>query len=162
MDEYQSPLPLPDEHMRMLGIIATHWEWVEHLLGIAVAEVMEHDPDRVAVLTANIGFHQKCDVILAYARHFQEVDPPEWSKFTRTMETLRVAYGARNKFIHAKWKLENGHIRRTEIRTRGGKFTITDDPTPITELNAVAQQIVDAGEAFIRLVQPYGILRPKP
>jgi hypothetical protein len=159
MDKYQSPLPLPGEHMRMLGIIATHWEWVEHLLSNAVAEVMEHDPDRVAILTANIGFHPKCDIILAYARHFQETDPAEWSKFTKTLQTLRDAYAARNKFIHAKWKLADGHIRRTEVRTRGGKFTIADDPTPISELNAAAQQIVDAGEAFIELVQPYGIFR---
>ena len=62
--------------------------------------------------------------------------------------------------VVAKWKLANeSEIRRTEVRTRGGKFSIPDDPTPIAELNAAAQQIVDAGEAFIALVQSYGILR---
>ena len=76
MDRYHSPFPLPDEHMRMLGIIATQWEWVEQLLGNAIAEIMEHKPDRVAILTANVGFHQKCDILKAYARTFQEDDPP--------------------------------------------------------------------------------------
>jgi len=142
MDKYQSTFAYPDEHMRLLGIIAAHWETVEHLLGIAVAQVMEHEPGRVAILTANIGFHQKCDIILAYARHFKETDQPEWSKFNQTITTLKDAYSARNKFIHAKWHVVDGQIRRTEVRTRGGKFTIADEPTPISEMNAVAQQII--------------------
>jgi hypothetical protein len=163
MDQYRSPLPLPDEHMRLLGIIATHWEWVELILSKAVAEVMEHDPNRVAILTANIGFHDKCDIILAYARFLRETDPDEWTKFTTTLKTLRDAYAVRNKFIHAKWKLVNdSEIRRTEVRTRGGKFSIVDEPTPTTELSAAAQQIVDAGESFIALVQSYGILATQP
>lgn len=159
MDRYESPFSLPDEHMRLLGIIAAHWETVDYFLGRVVAGVMEHDYDRVALLVANIGFQQKCDLILAYARHFQKTDPPEWSKFTKVIETLRDAYSTRNKFIHAKWKMADGEIRRTEVRTRGGRFTIADEPTPISELNAAAQQIIDAGEAFVRLVEPYGIFR---
>src|SRR5215831_7411266 len=105
MDRYHSPFPLPDEHMRMLGIIATQWEWVEQLLGNAIAEIMEHKPDRVAILTANVGFHQKCDILKAYARTFQEDDPPAWSRFNQTITMLKDAYSARNRFIHAKWQL---------------------------------------------------------
>jgi hypothetical protein len=157
MDQYKSPLEFPDEHMRLLGIIAAHWESVDYLLGRAIAGAMDYDYGMVALLLANIGFHQKCDLLLAYARHFQTTDPAEWSKFTKTIEALRDAYSARNKFIHAKWKMVDGEIRRTEVRTRGGKFTIADDPAPISELSATAQQIFEAGEAFVRLVMPYGI-----
>ena len=42
--------------MRMLGIIATQWEWVEQLLGNAIAEIMEHKPDRVATRRKAKGF----------------------------------------------------------------------------------------------------------
>ena len=51
----------------------------------------------------------------------------------------------------------DGEIRRTEVRTRGGKFSIADDSAPISELNAAAHQIIEAGEAFVKLVEPYGI-----
>jgi hypothetical protein len=159
MDRYQSPIAsLPDEHMRMVGIISTHWEWIELILERAVAETMLHEPDRVAALTANVGFHQKCDIILAYANHFKADDAVQWKLFTKTIETLRNAYSVRNKFVHAKWKMVGDQINRTEILTRGGKFTITDEPCPIQELNLAAQQIADAGVAFVKLVQPFGVL----
>ena len=100
MTKYQSPIAaLPDEHMRMVGIISTHWEWVELILERAVAKVMEHDPNRVAALTTNIGFHQKCDLILAHARVFQQNDPPKWRVFTDCIESLRNAYAARNQIF---------------------------------------------------------------
>jgi hypothetical protein len=159
MDRYESPFAFPDEHMRLLGIIAAHWELNEYLLGVAIAGVMQQDYGAVAVLLANVGFQQKCDLLLAYARHFQTTDPAEWSKFTKTIDALRDAYSTRNRFIHAKWKMVEGEIRRTEVRTRGGKFTIADDPAPISELNAAAQQIIEAGEAFVKLVEPYGIFQ---
>lgn len=159
MDRYQSPVcDLPDEHMRMVGIISTHWEWIEILLERAVAEIMMHDPDRVAALTTNVSFHPKCDIVLAYARHFEAPEPEQWKLFTKTMTQLKEAYSSRNKFVHAKWKMIGSQINRTEIRTKGGRFTITDEPCDIQELNAAAQQIADAGQALISLLAPFGIL----
>jgi hypothetical protein len=40
MANYQSRFPLSDEHMRLVGIIAAHWEHVDLILQRAVAEVM--------------------------------------------------------------------------------------------------------------------------
>jgi hypothetical protein len=158
--KYQSPIAaLPDEHMRMVGIISTHWEWVELILERAVAEVMEHDPNRVAALTTNIGFHQKCDLILAHARVFQQNDPPKWRAFTNCIESLRSAYAARNQNIHAKWKMLDGQIYLTEVRTRGGKFTIIDEPWDIQKMNETADQIAAAGEEFVKLMRSLGLLQ---
>jgi hypothetical protein len=161
MDRYKSPIAdLPDDHMRMVGIISTHWEWIEVMMERAVAEVMQHQPARVQILTANINFHTKCDIILAYARHFQKEDPEQWKKFTTTIEGLKNAYSERNKYVHAKWKMVGSQINLTQVRTSGGKFSLIDEPCPIEDLNKVAHQIVEAGEAFVTLVQPFGLLQP--
>jgi hypothetical protein len=43
MDNYRSPFEyLPDEHMRLVGIIAFHWETVDLTKQRAIAEVMNH------------------------------------------------------------------------------------------------------------------------
>jgi hypothetical protein len=76
MAKYQSPIgDTPDEHMRLVGIIALHWEWVEILLERAIADIMEHDFNRIALLTNNISFGDKCDLVLTYARVFEEPEP---------------------------------------------------------------------------------------
>jgi hypothetical protein len=52
MAKYQSPFgDIPDEYMRLVGIIAAHWERVELLLELAIARITQHEFHRVALLT---------------------------------------------------------------------------------------------------------------
>ena len=145
--------------MRMVGIIAAHWEWIEAILERSVAEIMEHDPNRVAVLTVNISFHPKCDIILAHARAFEKAGPPQWSAFTTAITRLKNAYTARNRFVHAKWKMEGNQIFITDVRTKGGRITIVNELCPIEDLNLAAQQIIIAGEMFCTIMQSCGLLQ---
>ena len=41
MPKYESPMPLSDDHMRLIGIIAAHWEAVDVTLQRAISEIME-------------------------------------------------------------------------------------------------------------------------
>ncbi len=73
MPKYESPLSLSDEHMRLIGIIAAHWEAIDITLQQALAEVMELEFDRVALLIRHIGFGNKINLLMIYARRaFQE------------------------------------------------------------------------------------------
>jgi hypothetical protein len=92
MTKYQSPIPLPDEHMRLLGIIAAHWEWIELILERAIAEVMEHKWSRVRLLTVDIGFRSKCDLLKVYARPFETEEPASWQEFNKIIKGLEEAY----------------------------------------------------------------------
>lgn len=76
--------------MRLLGIISAHWEWLEMVLERAIAEIMEQKYSRVALLTGNIGFYAKCDLILVYARVFEKENPDTWKVFTLTVKSLSV------------------------------------------------------------------------
>ena len=161
MKKYQSPRPLPDEHMRLVGIISAHWEWVELILERAVAEVMQHQPHRVALLTSSISFHTKCDLLMIYARALEPYDPPGWKEFTAMMVDLKNAYSARNKFIHAKWimKPPAADPYRIDVVTKGGKLTLIDEPTSTNELAQAAQEIFDAGERLTKWGRDQGILQ---
>ena len=57
MPNYRSPFPAlsdSDEHMRLVGIISAHWEFLDVTIQRALAEVMMHDYGRIAQLTENI------------------------------------------------------------------------------------------------------------
>jgi hypothetical protein len=96
MPKYQSPIgDTPDEHMGLVGIIALHWEWVEFQLERAIADTMGHELSHIALLTNNISFGNKCDLILTYARVFEEAEPEIWKRFTKSIERLRKAYTGR-------------------------------------------------------------------
>ena len=165
MDKYVSPYPLPDEHMRMVGIIAAHWEHLELMLERAVAETSDHAFPRVAMLTANLGFRSKCDILMAHARVFQTGNEVIWKDFTSILEEIKNAYTARNTYVHAKWKSKDpnklGHsIHRVSGRTTGGRFTVVDESVPIEDMYRAAHQIHTAAERFVGFCQTFGLLQP--
>jgi hypothetical protein len=161
MANYRSPSPiLPDEHMRLVGIIAAHWEFLDIVLQRALAEVMEHDHTRVALLTESIPFRSKSEILMAYARHLKEQDPEMWDEFTRFHSDLLTAYGLRNRYVHARWK-QGDHPDlpiRVVARTSGGRFTIADEETCICEMEDAAQFIYDTGNRLTAFFQQFGLL----
>jgi hypothetical protein len=162
---YKSPMELPDDHMRLVGIISAHWEWVELILERAIAEIMEHKFSRVALLTNEISFSSKCDLVLVYARVYEDADPETWKLFTLAIKGLRDAYSLRNAFVHAQWKRDatSKVWGKAVVRTKGGKLTISDEPVPIEDLEAAATAIWDAGNGFTVLCQMHGVLlQPSP
>ena len=160
MEPYKNPHNIPDEHMRMVGIIAAQWEFIELTLERTIAEIMELDIDRVGVLTTNLGFQTKCDIILLHARPLKETDKPTWNRFTKAYEGLKKAQEIRSKFVHAVWHPgENDIPIRNAVLTTGKKLTLDEEPTPIDELYVAAETIWENGEAFRRLMQEFGLLQ---
>ena len=158
---YQSPISLPDEHMRLVGIIAAHWEHLDLILQRAVAEVMNLSPTRVALLTANISVINKCDLLTVYARPLKEINESDWKTFNQIMIDIKSSYAARNRYIHAAWEGRDGTLYRHEIRTTGGKLAQTDVPVETSELGFAAQQIIETGSRFAVWMQDHGLLQPQ-
>ena len=100
---------------------------------------------------------------MIYARRaFQEEDHKEfWTEFNSLIVDIRKANELRNTYVHSSWLA--GRSPEMPIRSvfdiRGGKLTIVEEPTPITELESVAEQIHEAGETFIRFLQKFGLLQ---
>jgi len=164
MTRYEPPIALPDEHMRMVGVISAQWEWIEIVMEKVVAEVMTLKHAQVGLLTTNLSFRVKCDLIKIYARPLEETDPASWRRFTKAIESLTKAHTARNTYIHAKWKISEatGKIGRSSVRTASGKLALIDEEVKIEDMEAAAKLIWDAALEFGELVQSFGILRPSP
>ena len=160
MKPYKNPINIPDEHMRMVGIIAAQWEWIELTLERTITEIMGLDINRVGVLTTNLGFQTKCDIILLHVRPAKESDNPTWRRFTKVYEGLKEAQKLRSKFVHAIWEPgENDIPIRNAVTTTGKKLTVDEQPTPIEELYEVAETIWKNGEEFASLMQEFDLLQ---
>jgi hypothetical protein len=158
MPKYVSPFHLPDEHMRLVGIIAAHWEVFDVILQKSVAEVMSLKFDDVTMLTEGLSATAKFDIILGHAR---QLPKDEWKRFEKAITRTKKAYSARNAYVHSKWVVEAGEPlpKRVSLRTRGGKIVKVDEAVEISELERTAQEIHDAGEQFTLLFQEYGLLK---
>jgi hypothetical protein len=112
------------------------------------------------LLTENLSPIVKMDLLTAHAR--QALPEEELKAFNKVMGLIQAAYGIRNRYVHAKWD-ENGADPskpwQISIRTRGGKISIVQKLTPIEDLETAAAQIWDAGEAFGKELQKYGMLK---
>ena len=167
MDRYKHPLDLPDEHMRMIGIISSQWEYIEAVLERAVAEIMQLDRHRIAILTTNLSFQAKCDILLLHARPLSDTGDPDhkakWKKFTSVCEEMRKAYLLRCKFVHAKWMLDQNAPdeppRMHIVQTNQGKLTALDNPVPIEVMYEAAQSIWQSGEKFSKLLGEFDLLQ---
>ncbi|WP_157100301.1 hypothetical protein [Rhodoplanes sp. Z2-YC6860] len=158
--KYESPMGIPDDIARLVGIIAAHMEWIELLLERAIAEIQEHDFYRIALLTNEVSLSSECDLILGYARVFEDKHQDIWKQFTGAIKQIRDAYSRRNEFVHAQWKRDKDTQKwgRAIVRIKGGKFTLSDEEIDIKELEAAANQIWNAGENFVKVLQDRGIL----
>lgn len=159
MTKYQSPFKLPDEHMRLVGVTAAHWECLNLVLERIVAFVTMNEFRRVAVLTRNVPFGTKIDLILAYARPYQSSNPVLWKEFNDAIQQLRHANNIRNEYVHATWVVEKeGELpKRWKLSTKNGKLIDDYAEVKIDELEKAAQFIYDAGEAITKPMLKVGM-----
>jgi hypothetical protein len=161
MSGYRSPFPfLADEHMRLVGIIAFHWETIDLTMQRVIAEVMGFTLGQVGLFTDNISFRTKQDMLMSYARHLQTEAPELWQEFTQAMEAVKKANTLRNTYVHAKWHdgPQPGTPTRTAVHTRDGRFTLVDEPVPIADLEKAADDIFKAGEKLLTFFQKFDVM----
>jgi hypothetical protein len=158
---YGSPIhALASEHMRLVGIIAAHWEFLDVVLQRTLAEIMGHDHHQLALLTENVPFRAKRELLMAYARSLEDSEPDLWKEFTQIDRDLLAAYGLRNKYVHARWK--EGEIHELPIRVvtriNGGRFTFADERTCICHLEDAARAIWETGARLTKFFQKFDLL----
>lgn len=161
MDKYQSPVGLPDEHARLVGIISAHWEYVEEGLNHLLASIMMKPLVEVNFLIRNINFGRKHDLIMAYSRVFEKPKPEVFEQITSGLAALWKAHNLRNKYVHASWVLKDGAWSFPEIKTKG-TFKVYDETPTTAQMAADAQFIWDAGDSLLMLFHNLGLPLPWP
>ena len=159
MKKYQSPFNFPDEHMRLVGIIAAHSECLNLIIEKAVAYVTMNKQSQVQLLTSHLGLSQKLDILTAYFQQFRGSDDGQWKESVEVFKTIRKAIDLRNEFVHARWLMEEPAIapHRLVIRIKSGKLIEKFEKVEHQQLEDVADFIHNTGEKLTQLLLKIGI-----
>jgi hypothetical protein len=163
MTEQEYPLGMPKEYYLMIGVISAQWETIEQLLEDTVADMLGIRRASVGLLTPNIGFRSKIEIILAVGRKaFEETLPINWKHLKKSLERIQKAYLLRNTYVHARWVEPNGDVAvRRVVRTDSGRATIDLVPTNIHEMADAVSEILATREEFARLLETFGVANEK-
>lgn len=159
MKKYQSPFNLPDEHMRLVGIIAAHSEFLNLIIEKAVAFVTMNKQSQVQLLTSHLGLSQKLDILTAYFQQYRGRDDGQWKESVEVFEAIRKASALRDEFVHARWLMEEQAIAplRLVIRIKSGKLIEKSEKIEHQQLEDAADFIHKTGEKLTKLLLKIGI-----
>ena len=157
--------------MRLVGIIAAHWEYCDALWDRVVQEILDLKGARIVLLTQAMGLESKIDLVsVQMHKVFAEIrnDPASpldakdlEIRYKSVCEALRVASRTRSKFVHARWLFneKTKELERHSTRTTKKHLDVAHDPTPIKELADAAQSIYATAQAIIDFFVPFRLLQ---
>jgi hypothetical protein len=164
-EHYECPIGISDEYYRLIGIIAAQWERLSFCLEWAVAEIGMHDPVRVGLLTNNLTYTAKIELLLTYAAPLEQHDKKSWKELFDCIQEIRRVNNLRNNYVHARWipaETSGSPAERSVVRTTHGKLDIGNKPTPLSELVIAAKDIYSVGEKFMAIMNSHGLLNRVP
>lgn len=163
MTKYQSPFNLPDEHMRLVGLIAAHWEYVDFFMNTIVAWITKHPQEKVYLFTSNLSFRTKMDLLKAYTSPIKSYDKKTWKEAEEIYNSLEKANNLRNDYVHATWSIVEGDNipRRFVVRLKNGKLIHSYSNVPVSELEKATVYIHDTGVAMCNFFQKRGYSAPE-
>lgn len=145
--------PIPNDYFLLIGQIAAVWSRAEYILQCTVVSLIcELDQSGGMMLTANIGYQSRCDLLRSYwsaAGPEDELIVKEWKAM---LNLLKDAYARRNAFVHGLWANDEPSLvpRRLVLRPKG-RLTLESVVTETSDGEAALQMILMAEAELLRL-----------
>ena len=138
--------PIAEPILTRIGLIASSWSALEAQLEFAILRHQEIDLGTGMLLTANLGYRSKVDLLTTFANEGGITPETEAKALLRLLGRANVAYGERNLVVHSVWSAtDNPLIGRIQgVRTKG-KLRVLDEPMSVNRLNDIAEEIVQVG-----------------
>ncbi len=154
---------ISDRHLRAIGLIAVIWSGIEQAMEIAICGLYSIDLNRGLVLTANIGFRSRVDLLRILAKNGAIRDKRDAAICLGLLTRIEKAYVTRNEAVHGGWgpSPDPTKARRMSIRARGSQLRCVSEDVSAEELEASVQKIGILGADFTDLVDRLGLF-PKP
>ncbi len=154
------PAHLSDPILRNMGLVTARWGVLEAHLEFLILRFQEIDLNTGLLLTANLSFRAKADLLLTFAAEKGFADD-ENSKLKTLVREAERLYGKRNMVAHSAWfPTDNPLVAKVRgIRTRG-KLVVTDDEISANDLQAIADEIHALGADLLDFMDRNGI-RPE-
>lgn len=150
--------PLGDKILRNIGLVTTSCSALEALMEFAILRQQEMDLSSGMVVTANLGFWSRWNLLMTFANEGAFKPEDECIALKRILNDIKDAYGLRNGVVHPVWSATNSPdiANRKTIRVKG-RLKVVDEPLSVDEIQAIADQILSAGAALLAFMEKHGL-----
>ena len=151
------PAHLSDPILRNMGLVTASWGVLEAHLELLILRHQEINLSTGLLLTANLSFRAKADLLLTFAAEKAFADDQNIKLKTLVRKAERL-YGKRNMVGHCAWfRTDNPLVAKVRgVRTRG-KLVVTDEEVSVNELQLIADDIHALGAALLDFMEYNGI-----
>ena len=151
------PAHLSDPILRNMGLITASWGVLEAHLEFIILGHQEINLNTGLLLTANLSFRAKADLLLTFAAEKAFADDQNSKLKTLVREAERL-YGRRNMVAHCAWFATDDPLvaKARGVRTRG-KLVVTDEDVSVDELQLIASDIHALGADLLDFMERNGI-----
>jgi hypothetical protein len=134
---------LPDAHLAEIGRVVVEWSFLEGIVDLAIAALLNLSPNKGLLITQNIrGFRSRLDILKSLVseslREGETVD-----EVKRVIKLVEKAYAERNKIAHALWwGLDAPNYPALMFRKAGTPFDEMHPP----QIRQIADDVRQASE----------------
>ena len=134
------------------------WAIIEASMETIILGMYEVNMDRGLVLTANIPFNSRLDLLRIIANNGVDDDVLA-QKFNTVLGKIQELHGQRNKMVHGLWRLTDhpGKVRRLGVRARGKKVVASAEDFTASDLWKVVSDIASTREELMSVADELGI-----
>jgi hypothetical protein len=146
---------LPDDYLQEIGKIAVSWNDLEnllhHTLVLALLDDFAQDGRAIAAF-AHIAFPQKLDTLKTMLQMGNTSGGKVFSDYCEQIQPLlKNCQEKRNAILHQSWSVQDGTVKRLDIKARGVlRLTLSD--VTLDELKGITALIIRTHQSMFELI----------
>ena len=146
---------LPDDYLQEIGRIAVSWNNLEnllhHTLVLALLDDFAQDGRAIAVF-AHMTFPQKLDTLRTMLQMGSTSGGKVFSDYCEKIQPLlKDCQEKRNAILHQSWSVQDGTVKRFDIKARGVlRLTLSD--VTLDELKGITALIIRTHQTMFELI----------
>lgn len=152
-------VPEKPDHVWMIGYIVLSWSHIETMLEFTICHYVGVGTDKGLVLTANIGFFSRLDLLRIALNSKDTVAEEDKGDLKTLISDTNDAYRIRNVAAHANWSATEDPMicRKMAIRAKGKRLQLIDEPVHLRDLVNDADVVYQLGRRWHDFLVRIGI-----
>lgn len=141
-------LPISDDHMKSLGMVATSWALLETAINFAIWTILEISELEGRAITSNMSASQRINSLEQIAGSKLNA-PSHLAELKSIIRRIGDAQAKRNKLLHAEWGTRDNYWNPPEPRTatassgrvRKGMLVLGEETYTAEDIREIGQEI---------------------
>ena len=151
--------PLSWEFLAQIGLITALWSAIEAAMQIAILRIQEIDLPTGMVVTSELGFRQRYNLLMTLANEPGGIEPETDALALKSiLKRIWNAYPKRNAAVHPLWVATDDPLvaKRMGVRAKG-RLRVISEPVNIKDLAKDAEEIRQIGSDLSAFMERKGL-----